>query len=149
MDAPEQVPDNVAWWLASAYIDAWNRRDRDAWLALLHDELEFRPTALVGTGVVYQGLDGAARYFDDLIAGNRPEQARITGLRRIAADRILLEMELLIDERPVSKACVLSQVRDGKFVETSGYLSDATTLASIGAIPEDAPVMPRPGPEPN
>jgi hypothetical protein len=136
------VDDDTAWRLATAYIDAWNRRDRDAWLELLHVELEFRPTALVGRRVVYRGIDGAARYFDQLIASGRREQAEIVGLRRLAQDRFLIELELLVDGGSVEAACIISQVRDGRFIDTAGYLSDARTLALAGVIPRDAEVVP-------
>jgi hypothetical protein len=147
MDSLQPVRDEVAWRLAAAYIDAWNKRDRDAWLDLLHPDLVFRPTALVGTGIVYHGIDGAARYFNELIAGERPERAQIFGLRRLTADRFVIELELLIDDGSVAKACVISQVRDDKFVDTAGYLSDARSLASAGHMPEDAPAIPQPVPE--
>ena len=78
MDSPQPVRDATAWPLAAAYIEAWNKRDREAWLALLHPDLEFRPTALVGPRIVYHGIDGAARYFDGLIASERAEQAEIS-----------------------------------------------------------------------
>jgi SnoaL-like domain len=147
MDSREPVRDSTAWRLAVSYIDAWNKRDRAAWLDLLHPELEFRPTALVGPGIVYRGIDGAARYFDELIASERAEQAEIVGLRRVAQDRFLIELELLIDGGSVATACVISQVRDGKFVDTAGYLSDAPSLAFAGHIPDEAPVIERPIPE--
>jgi SnoaL-like domain len=145
VDPPESVSDETAWRVAAAYIDAWNERDRDAWLELLHPELEFRPTAIVGSRIVYHGIDGAARYFDELVASERPERAEVRGLRRVAPDRFVLELELFIDRRSVSTACVVAQLRDGKFVDTAGYLSDAQTLASTGVIPEDVPAIPRPG----
>jgi SnoaL-like domain len=148
MDSPKPVRDETAWRLSAAYIEAWNKRDRDAWLDLFHPELEFHPTALVGTDVVYRGIDGAARYLDGLIAGGRAERAEIAGLRRLAADRFLIELELNIDGKPVMTACVLAQLRDGKFVYTAGYLSDVPTLASIGVIPKDAPAIPQLAAEP-
>ena len=144
MDSPEPIKEETAWRLAVSYIDAWNRRDRDAWLGLLHAELEFRPTALVATGVVYHGVDDAARYFDELIASDRPEHAKIVGLRRLAPDRFLIELELLIEGSSVSSACVSAQLRDDKFVDTRGYLSDAQLLAHLGLIPEDPPAVPHP-----
>lgn len=146
MDAPEAVNDDTAWRLAAAYIDAWNKRDRDAWLNLLHPEIEFHPTALVGTRIVFHGIDGTARYFDELLASGRGEQVEIVGLRRLAQDRFLIELELLIDGGSVEEARVISQVRDGKFVATAGYLSDMRTLASAGLVPEDAPVVPQQAP---
>jgi predicted TIM-barrel fold metal-dependent hydrolase len=142
MDLPEPVSDDTAWRLAAAYIGAWNHRDRDAWLELLHPELEFRPSALVGTAIVYHGIDGAARYFDELIASKRTEQAQIVGLRRLAPDRFVIELKLLIRDRSVANASIISQVRDGRFVDTAGYLSDARSLASAGHILEDAPAVP-------
>jgi hypothetical protein len=143
MEALEPVRDDEAWRLAAAYIDAWNKRDRAAWLELIHPELEFHPTALVGTGVVYHGIDGASRYFDELIASDRTEQAEIVGLRRLAPDRFLIELELLIDGRPVAKACFTGHVCEAKFVDTRGYLTEAGMLTAAGLIPEDAPAVPR------
>lgn len=147
MRTPEHVSDDAAWRLATAYIDAWNRRDRDAWLVLLHPALEFHPTALVGTRVVYHGTDGAARYFDALLASQRAEQAQIVELRRIAQDHFLIELKLLIDGGSVGQACIIAKVLDSKFVYTAGYFSDARTLASAGLVPEDAPAIPTGEPE--
>ena len=141
MDSPQPVTDAAAWTLAVAYIEAWNERDRDAWLNVLHPELEFHPSALVDTGVVFQGISGAAQYLDELIASERPEQGKIVGLRRISPDRFLIELKLLIDDKSVSAACVLAQIREETFVFTAGYLSDAETLTFIGVIPEDAPAV--------
>ena len=141
MDSSQPVTDATAWSLAAAYIEAWNARDREAWLDVLHPELEFHPSALVDTGIVYHGVDGAADYFDELITSGRPEQAKIARLRRISPDRFLIELDLLIDGKSVSAACVVFQVRDGRFAYTAGYLSDAATLTFIGVIPEDAPAV--------
>ena len=146
MDSVEPVTDDAAWMLAAAYIDAWNRRDREAWLDLLHAELEFRPTALVGTHVVYRGVDEAGRYFDALIASERPEQADVAGLQRLAPERFLMELELVVDGSAVATACVVFRVRGGKFVETAGYLSDAQTLTATHLLSEEAVLVPRPGP---
>ena len=140
MDSPRWVSDDAIQFLAAAYIDAWNGRDRDAWLALLHPELEFSPTAMVDTRV-YHGIDGAAGYFATLVSSDRPERARIVGLRRLDPDRFLIELELVIDESPVANACVIARIAEGTFIETRGYLSDLPTLASIGAISEQAPVI--------
>ena len=137
MNPPELVSDKTAWRLALAYIDAWNKRDRDAWLDLLHPELEFRPTALVGKGIVYRGIDGAARYFDELIASGRSDQAEIASLRRLAPDRFLIELQMPIGGGSVASACIIAQVRGEKFVDTTGYLDDARTLASTGLIPDE------------
>ena len=141
MDSPQPVTDDTASRLAAAYIEAWNERDRDAWLDVLHPELEFHPSALVDTGIVFHGIDGAAHYLDELIASERPERARIVGLRRISPDRFLMELDLLIDGKSVSAACVLFQVRDGKLAYTAGYLSDTATLTFIGVIPENSPAV--------
>ena len=137
----ETVEEDTAWRLAIAYIDEWNARDRQAWLELLHPDLEFRPTALVGTGVVYRGLEGASSYFDELIASGRAEVAEISGLRRIAPDRFLIELDLLVEGTSVADAAIITQVREGKFAYTAGYLSDAERLVSTGLIPEDSPSL--------
>jgi hypothetical protein len=52
-----------------------------------------------------------------------------------------------MDGEPVAEACVIAQVRDGMFIATAGYLSDALSLASTGRIPEQAPAVPQPAPQ--
>lgn len=49
-----------------AFADAWNRADRDAFLALMHSEVEmYLPRSVLEGGAPYRGLEGAARAFAD------------------------------------------------------------------------------------
>jgi ketosteroid isomerase-like protein len=54
--------------LASAVFDAFNRRDVDAGLALVHEDVEFvAPTAeMANEGKPYIGHDGMRKYYDDV-----------------------------------------------------------------------------------
>lgn len=149
MDDPpaqaEQTTDASGWRLTAAYFEAWNKRDRALWLDQIHPDLELHPTALVGaTHGVFHGIEGAGRYFDELIASGRTEQAEIVGLRRLGRDRFLIELELQFEGGSMASACSISQLRDSKFVYSSGYFSDAKMLASVGLVPVHAPPIARP-----
>ncbi len=52
----------------SAVFDAFNRRDVDAGLALVHEDVEFvAPTAeMANEGKPYIGHDGMRKYYDDV-----------------------------------------------------------------------------------
>jgi ketosteroid isomerase-like protein len=52
--------------LMKAFSDAWNRADRDAFLALMHSEVEmYLPRSILEGGAPYRGLEGAAQAFAD------------------------------------------------------------------------------------
>jgi ketosteroid isomerase-like protein len=52
--------------LHRAVADAWNRTDRDAFLALIHAEAEtYLPRSLLEGGPPYRGLEGAAQLWSD------------------------------------------------------------------------------------
>jgi ketosteroid isomerase-like protein len=52
--------------LSRAAADAWNRTDRDAFLALVHPEAEtYLPRSLLEGGPPYRGLEGAEQLWSD------------------------------------------------------------------------------------
>src|ERR671918_218507 len=52
--------------LMKAFADAWNDADRDAFLALMHSEVEmYLPRSVLEGGAPYRGLEGAAQAFAD------------------------------------------------------------------------------------
>jgi hypothetical protein len=50
-------------------VDAWNRRDLDAWLALADPEVEISPLNVdLEGGRPYRGYDGIRRFWEDYLA---------------------------------------------------------------------------------
>ena len=58
------VEENVE--LALAAVDAWNRGDREAWLALWDEEVEFIPLRAQLEGESYRGHEGLERFLAEM-----------------------------------------------------------------------------------
>ena len=52
--------------IALAAVDAWNRGDREAFMALWDEEAEFYPLRAQLEGESYRGHDGLERFLDEL-----------------------------------------------------------------------------------
>lgn len=132
------VSDAVFERIAHAFVDAYNRRDPERWVALFHPEAEFHPTLLIGSRSVYRGHEGVRRYLDELGHGHMEQQARVREIRRVAADRFVLLTDVLDQGKVVSPAAVLLRLEDDKIIAATAYLSDDETLISLGLIPQVA-----------
>src|SRR3954467_9567294 len=51
--------------IALAAVDAWNRGDREAWMALWDEGAEFYPLRAQLEGESYRGHDGLERFLDE------------------------------------------------------------------------------------
>jgi hypothetical protein len=61
----EETPERTFRELMDAWVEAWVNYDRDAFLALMHPEVELYLPRSAIEGTVYRGLEGAARAFSD------------------------------------------------------------------------------------
>jgi ketosteroid isomerase-like protein len=52
--------------IALAAVDAWNRGDREAWIALWDEEAEFYPLRAQLEGESYRGHAGLERFLDEM-----------------------------------------------------------------------------------
>jgi len=52
--------------IALAAVDAWNRGDREAWLALWDEEAEFYPLRAQLEGESYWGHEGVERFLAEM-----------------------------------------------------------------------------------
>jgi len=82
--------------LGRRFIEGFNRRDADALVALVHPELEFLPTVLVGQRAVYHGHDGLRRWVADLVASDAAHKVRVREVRELGPDRFVVLTEVLI-----------------------------------------------------
>jgi ketosteroid isomerase-like protein len=121
--------------LGRRFIDAFNRRDADALVALVHPELEFVPTLLVGQRAVYHGHDGLRRWVGDLIASGAAHEVRVRDVRRLAPDRFVVLTEVMIGGDAVAPSAMVARTRDGLIVHVKAYLSDEQTLIRVGVLP--------------
>jgi ketosteroid isomerase-like protein len=116
------------------FVDAFNRRDADALVALAHPEIEFRPTMLVGSKRVYRGHDGLRRWAADLIAAQTEHQVRVREIRSLGDQRFLLLSEVLLDGEAVTPSAMVARLADGKIIEARAYLSDEEMLTELDLL---------------
>jgi ketosteroid isomerase-like protein len=121
--------------LARRFIDAFNRRDADALVALSHPRIEFLPTILVGQRAVYHGHDGLRRWVDDLRASRAAHEVRVHTVRVLPPDGFAVLTEVLIDGELLSPSAMVASLEDGLIVRAKAYLSDERTLIRVGVLP--------------
>lgn len=124
--------------LGRRFIEGFNRRDADALVALVHPELEFLPTVLVGARAVYRGHEGLRRWVADLVASDAAHKVRVRKVREIAPDRFVVLTEVLIEDEVTAPSAMLATTRDGLIVTAKAYLSDEQTLIRVGVLPPRA-----------
>jgi DNA-binding NarL/FixJ family response regulator len=122
--------------IANALVDAFNRRDRAAWVGLFHPDVEFRPTLLIGARQTYRGREEVGAYLDRVAAAGMRQQARIREIRRVARGRFALLTNVVVDDEVQSPSVVLIRVDAEKIIEATAFLADAETLEALQMIPE-------------
>jgi ketosteroid isomerase-like protein len=119
-------------------FDAFARRDLDAMVVTMHDDIEFLPvTANITTGgVPYRGHDGIARYLVD-VAGVWPElrvfphDMRDHGDSVVALGRVIARGGGMILDRPTGWVFT---IRDGRIANGRVYASHEEALAAAAAL---------------
>jgi hypothetical protein len=122
--------------VAQRVIDAFNRRDVEAIVALCAPDVEFHPTQLVGFKQVYHGHDGLRRWMRDLAANGAGHQVAIREVREHRQGFVVLTEVLLGGERIMSSAMLATTDADGLVTDARAYLSDEEMLNSLGHIPD-------------
>ena len=113
--------------IAQALIDAFNHRDRDAWVALFHPNAVLRPTLLAAGDEVYRGHDGVQRYLSGLIDGGSGHRTRLRAIRAYDDERFIAITEVLFGGRAFSPAAAILRTRRGLIVELTAYHGDQQT----------------------
>ena len=125
--------------IALAAADAWNRGDREAWLALWDEEVEFYPLRAQLEGESYSGHDGLMRFLAEMtqdfeevrfeIEETRDAGEQVVGIGRFRARGRASGLDLNV---PLG---VVTRVRRGKMVYVRFFSEPAEALEAAG-LPE-------------
>jgi hypothetical protein len=120
--------------LARRWVDAFNRRDADALVAMAHPSIAVHPTRLFRHRDSYAGHAGIRDWIAAVDKDFAPEQVEVIEVRRQRSGAILLLGQVTVGGRPVSPLAALVSVHDGAITSVHAYLSDEDTLRRLGHI---------------
>ena len=119
-----------------AAVDAWNRGDREAWLALWDEEAEFHPLRAQLEGESYSGHDGLMRFLAEMtrdfegvrfeIDETRDAGEQAVGIGRFRARGRASGVDLNV---PLG---VVTRARRGKIVYMRFFSEPADALEAAG-----------------
>jgi ketosteroid isomerase-like protein len=119
-----------------AVIDAWNRGDHEAWLALWDEEAEFYPLRAQLEGRSYRGHDGLERFLAEVteewdearfeIEETRDAREQVVGIGRFRARGRASGVDIDV---PLG---IFTRVRRGKIVFTRFFSDPADALEAAG-----------------
>lgn len=122
--------------IALAAVDAWNRRDHEAWLALWDEEAEFYPLRAQLEGESYRGHDGLERFLSDMaedweevrfeIDETQDAGEQVVGIGRFMARGRASGVDLNV---PLG---VFTRMRRGKIVYTRLFSEPTDALEAAG-----------------
>jgi len=122
--------------IALAAVDAWNRGDREAWMALWDEEAEFYPLRAQLEGEAYWGHDGLERFLTEMaeqwekvrfeIDETRDAGEQVVGIGRFRARGRASGIDLTV---PLG---VLTRVRRGKIVYIRFFSEPSDALEAAG-----------------
>ena len=121
---------------ALAAVDAWNRGDREAWMAVWDEEAEFYPLRAQLEGKSYRGHDGLERFLAELaedweevrfeIEETRDAGEQVVGIGRFRARGRASGVDINV---PLG---VFTRMRRGKIVYTRLFSEPAEALEAAG-----------------
>ena len=122
--------------IALAAVDAWNRGDRQAWLALWDEEAEFYPLRAQLEGESYSGHDGLVRFLAEMTQDFERvrfeiEETRDTGEQLVGIGRFRARGRASGVDLNVPIAAVW-RVRRGKIVYMRFFSEPADALEAAG-----------------
>jgi len=121
-----------------AAYDAWNRRDVDRTVELVHPDCVARPFLGANLGAnVYRGRDGARRWFQDLHQEWESFEARVTGIAE-RGERALCTFH--VHARGRASGVVIDgdlhhlfEFRDGLIIRLDGFRQRDDAVAAFQA----------------
>lgn len=123
--------------IGQRFIEAFNRRDADALVALADPRIVWHPSSLVGARRTYLGHDGLRRWVAELGEYGARHQVRVREVRVLDARSFLVLSEVLVDGEVSSPAAMLAHLSpEGKILEGRAYLTDEQLLTQIGVVPD-------------
>ena len=129
--------------LHRASIDAWNRRDLEAFLALADPEVEIAPLNVEMERVPYRGRDGVRRFWDDYLTvfpDFRVEVIEIRDLGAITVASVRLRGHGTgSDASFVQPTWQVAAWRDEKCVWWRSFRSEREAVEAAGRLRRAAP----------
>ena len=117
-------------------VDAWNRGDREAWMALWDEEAEFYPLRAQLEGDSYRGHEGMERFLGEMaenwedvrfeIDERRDAGEQVVGIGRFRARGRASGVDINV---PIG---VFTRVRQGKIVYARFFSEPADALEAAG-----------------
>lgn len=118
---------------AARWVDAFNRRDAEAIVALAAPRVVFWPTVLAGGKRSYHGHQGLRDWIADQKAiPGADHVVHITEVRDCATGDVVVLGNVMLDDRPMSAFTMRLTFAAGLVVEGHAYLSDEGLLAKLG-----------------
>jgi hypothetical protein len=119
--------------LGRAFVEACNRRDADALVAIADGEIVFRPLTLGGSRRTYLGHDGLRQWVRD-IADGIPFRMRLSQVRPAGSGGFVVLSKAHFGEDFVIDFTLTGETQHGRIVEVCGYLGDERMLTRLGVI---------------
>jgi ketosteroid isomerase-like protein len=122
--------------LSKRVVDAWNRRDVEATVALSDPGVVWHPVLEETVeGETYRGHAGLRRYFEDLAAQGVESEGRLDEFRDLG-DRVLglgrLSFRSATGVALDSEVACIWRWKDGKCIEAQTWLSQSDALEAAG-----------------
>jgi hypothetical protein len=120
--------------LASAWIDAWNRRDVETLLSLADPRIELRPLRLRSLDDGYDGHDGLREWMDSIAQAGHQHQIDAEGVHELQGSRVVVEGKVTIGGRFTSPFSGIYEFEAGRMRVMSHYFTPLSLLESIGVL---------------
>ena len=123
--------------IALAVVDAWNRGDREAWLALWDEKAEFYPLRAQLEGESYSGHDGLRRFLAEMTQDFEEVRFEV-GETRDAGEQMVVGSGRFLARGRASGVDlnvplgVLMRLRRGKIVYLRFFSEPADALEAAG-----------------
>jgi ketosteroid isomerase-like protein len=121
-------------------IRALNARDRAALARIMREDVEWRPALTAGghlEGAVYRGVDGIARYFDDLDAEFDDTYVNVESLEPLDGERVFFRGRVHAQGKASGMKLdvpiwAVWELRERKIQRGIAFLNEAEALEAVG-----------------
>ncbi len=119
--------------VARRYVDAYNKRDLDAMLAVMDEDVVSYPAPLYGHRPHF-GHSGVRAWWATMASNDAPEVV-VSEVRQLGSGRVAVLGEIRSPGgRRLSPWAVIVVVRNGLIIESRSYLSDEALLSELGLL---------------
>jgi ketosteroid isomerase-like protein len=117
----------------TAWIEAFNRRDLEAMLALMSPWVDFHPLRWAGIEREYRGHDGVRRWFDQLRELGYEHRLRLDEVREASGDQTVAIGVVDFPDGPRAPFWALARIPSGLMVGAYLYLTEPDIMDLVRA----------------